>query len=83
MDAKERLTELETKLTFQEATSDSLSEVIVSLEARLEAMEKRLRLVEARGSGTGEGEESDPPMPTEPDTPVAVDEDGRLGRWRP
>lgn len=30
-----------------------------------------------------EGEESDPPMPTEPDTPVAVDEDGRLGRWRP
>ena len=47
-------------MTFQEATSDSLSEVIVSLEARLEAMEKRLRLVEARGSGTGEGEESDP-----------------------
>jgi len=60
VDAKERLTELESKLTFQEATSDSLSEVIVSLEARLEAMEKRLRLVEARGSGTGEGEESDP-----------------------
>jgi uncharacterized coiled-coil protein SlyX len=54
------LAELETKLTFQEATSDSLSEVIVALEGRLEVLEKRLRLVEARSSGGGEGEEPDP-----------------------
>jgi uncharacterized coiled-coil protein SlyX len=60
LDLQERLTELETKLTFQEATSDSLSEVIVALEERLEALEKRLRLVEARGSGGSEGEEPDP-----------------------
>jgi len=60
VDAEDRLTELETKSTFQEATSDSLSEVIVALEGRLEALEKRLRLVEARGTGTGEGEEPNP-----------------------
>jgi len=60
VDAQERLTELETKLTFQEATSDSLSEVVVALESRLEALEKRLRLVEARGVGGHDGEEIDP-----------------------
>ena len=60
VDAQERLTELETKLTFQEATSDSLSEVVVALEGRLEALEKRLRLVEARGAGGHDGEEPDP-----------------------
>lgn len=26
---------------------------------------------------------SDPSLPAEPDTPTAIDEDGRLGRWRP
>lgn len=60
LDAQTRLTELETKLTFQEATSDTLSEVILTLEGRLEALEKRLRLVEARGSGVIDGEEPDP-----------------------
>jgi len=60
LDVQTRLTELETKLTFQEATSDTLSEVIVTLEGRLEALEKRLRLVEARGTGGSDGEEPDP-----------------------
>ncbi|HIF40025.1 MAG TPA: SlyX family protein [Planctomycetes bacterium] len=60
LDIQERVTELESKLTFQEATSDSLSEVIVALEGRLEVLEKRLRLVEARGSGGSDGEEPDP-----------------------
>jgi uncharacterized coiled-coil protein SlyX len=60
VDAEDRLTELETKLTFQEATSDSLSEVMVALEGRLVALEKRLRLVEARSTGAGEGEEPNP-----------------------
>lgn len=60
MDIQERLTDLESKLTFQEGTADSLSEVIVELEARIESLEKRLRLVESRVSGGQDGEEPNP-----------------------
>ncbi|GEM_PF-1886578 len=60
VDDQERLADLETKLTFQEATSDSLSEVLLGLQARVELLEKRLLQLESRASGGQEGAERDP-----------------------
>lgn len=58
-DVGERLVELESKLSFQEHTIDSLSEVVADQATALEALERRLTRLEGR-LGEGGEEEGEP-----------------------
>ncbi len=57
---EERIVDLETKLTFLESVGESLSEMLLALERRVEQIESGLKRLEARGPAGGEGEEPDP-----------------------
>ena len=56
----ERLNELESKLTFQEQTLDTLDGVVVEQAQRIEQLERRLDLLEGKLRGLGDGPEGDP-----------------------
>ena len=56
----ERLNELESKLTFQEQTLDTLDGVVVEQAQCIERLERRLDLLEGKLRGLGDGPEGDP-----------------------
>ncbi len=57
---QDRMNELETKLTFQEQTLDTLDSVVAEQSLRIEQLERRLALLEGRLRGLGDGPEGDP-----------------------
>ena len=57
---EERWNEMESKLTFQEHTLETLDGVVIEQSLRIEQLERRLELLEGKMRGIGDGPEGDP-----------------------